>query len=61
MTGTRHGPLDTTQNLTVYIYANYFEYQRMGYGAAVATLFAGAIMTITLVQWRVFGRRVHYR
>ena len=61
MTGTGHGPLDTTQNLTVYIYANYFEYQRMGYGAAVATLFAGAIMTITLVQWRVFGRRVHYR
>ena len=61
MTGTGHGPLDTTQNLTVYIYANFYEYGRMGYGAAVATLLAGAIMTITIVQWRVFGRRVHYR
>lgn len=61
MTGTGHGPLDTTQNLTVYIYANFFEYGRMGYGAAVATLLAGGIMTLTLVQWRLFGRRVHYR
>ena len=61
MTGTGHGPLDTTQNLTVYIYANFYEYGRMGYGAAVATLLAGAIMTLTLVQWRFFGRKVFYR
>ena len=61
MTGTGHGPLDTTQNLTVYIYANFYEYGRMGYGAAVATLLAGAIMTLTLVQWRFFGRKVYYR
>ncbi len=61
MTGTGHGPLDTTQNLTVYIYANFYEYQRMGYGAAVATLLAGTIMTLTLVQWRLFGRKVYYR
>ena len=60
MTGTGHGPLDTTQNLTVYIYANYFEYQRQGYGAAVATLLAAAIMLLTLAQWRLFGRRVYY-
>lgn len=60
MTGTGHGPLDTTQNLTVLIYANYFEYQRQGFGAAVATLLAALIVIFTLVQWRVFGRKVHY-
>jgi len=61
MTGTGHGPLDTTQNLTVYIFANFYEYGRMGYGAAVATLLAGTIMALTLVQWRLFGRKVYYR
>ena len=61
MTGTGHGPLDTTQNLTVYIYANFYEYGRMGYGAAVATLLAVAIMAFTLLQWRFLGRRVFYK
>ena len=51
----------TTQNLTVYLYANFYEYGRMGYGAAVATLLAVAIMVFTLLQWRFLGRRVFYR
>ncbi|MDK1022558.1 MAG: sugar ABC transporter permease, partial [Candidatus Hydrogenedentes bacterium] len=59
MTGGGRGPLDTTQNLTVYIYVNYLD--RMGYASAVATLLAGTIMTFTLVQWRLFGRKVYYR
>lgn len=59
LTGGR-GPLDTTQNLTVYIYSNFYEYHRLGYGAAVATLLAVAIVALTLIQWRYVGRRVHY-
>lgn len=61
LTGTGRGPLDTTQNLTVYVYTNFYEYQRLGYGAAVATLLCLTIVTLTLVQWRLVGRRVYYQ
>ena len=49
-----------TQNLVVYIFAQLYESQRYGYGAAVATLLCVAIMALTLLQWRYVGRRVHY-
>ncbi len=61
LTGNGRGPLDTTQNMTVYIYSNLYEYGRLGYGAAVATLLCAAIAVLTLVQWRVAGRRVFYQ
>ena len=60
LTGNGRGPVDSTQNVTVYIYSNFYEYQRWGYGAAVATLLCLTIVTLTLVQWRFVGRRVHY-
>lgn len=49
-----------TQNLVVYVYAQLYENQRYGYGAAVATLLCLAIVVLTLVQWRYAGRRVFY-
>lgn len=61
LTGNGSGPLDTTRNLTVYIYANFYEYQRWGYGAATATLLCLAIILLTILQWRFVGRRVHYQ
>ncbi len=61
LTGNGRGPLDTTQNLTVYLYANFYEYGRLGYGAAVATLLCVALALLTVVQWRVFSRKVYYR
>jgi ABC-type sugar transport system permease subunit len=61
LTGNGRGPLDTTQNMTVYIYTTFYENQRWGYGAAVATLLCIAIIGLTLVQWRYVGRRVHYQ
>lgn len=60
LTGDGRGPVDTTQNVIVYIYSNFYEYQRWGYGTAVATLLCIAIVTLTLLQWRFVGRRVHY-
>ena len=60
LTGTGRGPLDTTQNMTVFIFTNLYQYQRLGFGAAAATLLAAAIVALTLVQWRFVGRRVHY-
>lgn len=60
LTGTGRGPLNTTQNLTVYIYTNFYEYGRLGYGAAVAVLLCIAIVSFTILQWRFIGRKVHY-
>jgi len=60
LTGNGRGPVDTTQNVTVYIYSSFYEYQRLGYGAAVATLLCLAIVALTLLQWRFVGRKVHY-
>lgn len=60
LTGNGRGPVDSTQNVTVYIYSNFYEYQRWGYGAAVATLLCFMIVVLTLIQWRWVGRRVHY-
>ena len=61
LTGNGRGPVDSTQNLTVYIYANFYEYQYYGYGTAVATLLCLVIVVLTLVQWQYIGRKVHYQ
>ena len=60
LTGNGRGPLDTTQNMTVYIFTNMYEYNDYGYGAAVAALLCVVIVGLTVVQWRFVGRRVHY-
>ncbi len=60
LTGTGRGPYNTTMNMTVYIFASLYERQRIGYGAALATLLAVAIIALTVVQWRFLGRKVHY-
>lgn len=60
LTAGGRGPADSTQNLIVYIYSSFYESQRWGYGAAVATLLCLAIVALTLLQWRFVGRRVHY-
>lgn len=54
------GPARTTETMTVHIFANFYLYGRQGYGAAIATLLALAIVGLTVVQWRFLGRRVHY-
>ena len=60
LTGDGLGPVDTTQNMTVYIFASFYLNGREGYGAAVATLLAIAIVALTIVQWRLVGRKVYY-
>jgi multiple sugar transport system permease protein len=46
-----------TENLILYIYAQFYEYGYWGYGAAAATLMSAMIIALTVVQWRVLGRR----
>ncbi len=60
LTGNGQGPVNTTQNMTVYIFASFYLNGREGYGAAVATLLAVSIVALTIVQWRIVGRKVYY-
>lgn len=59
----RGGPAGTTRNVTLYIVQSFYEdAPRLGpgYGSAVAMLLFGIILALTLLQFRVIGRRVHY-
>jgi len=53
-------PDTATRNLTMYIYAMFYENQQIGYGAAMASVLALALGGLTLAQWRLLGRRVYY-
>lgn len=57
---THGGGMADTQNLILYIYAQFYQYGYWGYAAAVATLLLLAIVLLTVLQWRILGRRVHY-
>ena len=59
----RGGPLGTTRNITVYIVQAFRDFSTSlgpGYGSAVAMLLFAIILALTLLQFRVLGRRVHY-
>jgi multiple sugar transport system permease protein len=42
------------------LYTESFEFMRTGYGAAVTVIFLFIVVALTLIQARVFDRRVHY-
>lgn len=60
--GEAGGPLDSTLTITVYIFRNIYERANaVGYAAAVAFLLFFIILGLTIVQFRVFSKRVHYQ
>jgi multiple sugar transport system permease protein len=62
MTDPNHGgPLGTTRNATMYIFLNFFEFQRLGYASAVAFILFFVVLILTIIQLRVIGPRVHYQ
>jgi multiple sugar transport system permease protein len=57
------GPLGTTRNITMYIFASFYQNTSRlgyGYGAAVAFLLFGLILLLTVIQFKLLGERVHY-
>ncbi|QOZ23973.1 carbohydrate ABC transporter permease [Bradyrhizobium sp. CCBAU 51753] len=58
---TQGGPGHASEMLLYTLYRESFEYLRTGYGAAVAVVFLAIVVTLTLVQARIMGRRVHYQ
>jgi ABC-type sugar transport system permease subunit len=60
--GEAGGPLDTTLTITVYLFRNFYERANsVGYAAAVAFLLFFIMLGLTIVQFRVIGRRVQYQ
>jgi multiple sugar transport system permease protein len=44
----------------MYVYNQAFQFFHMGYAAAIAWILFTVILTITLIQWRIQKRWVHY-
>lgn len=57
---TNGGPAGATTSVSFYIYRLAYEWYRMGYAASVAWTLFVVIFGITLVNWRLGGRLVHY-
>ncbi len=56
------GPIDATLTITVLIFRNFYERANaVGYAAAIALLLFLIILGLTVVQFRLFSRRVHYQ
>jgi len=57
---TGGGPNGATTTIIYYIYNNAFVWHRMGYAAAIAWFLFLIVFVCTLIQWRYFGKNVHY-
>ncbi|MER3556139.1 MAG: sugar ABC transporter permease [Meiothermus sp.] len=57
---TDGGPSNATNTVVFYIYQNAFRFYRMGYASAVAWILFVIIFAVTLVQYRLQNRWVHY-
>ncbi len=58
------GPMGSTRNITLYIVQSFYDNAPRlgpGYGCAVAVILFGLVLALTLLQFRVLGRRVHYQ
>jgi multiple sugar transport system permease protein len=57
---TTGGPDYASESIVMWLYDQGFRYFRMGYAASMAFTLAAMILVATLVQFRLFGRRVEY-
>ena len=57
---TAGGPAYATWFLALHIYHQAFEFYRLGYGSALAWLFAVVLIIFTIIQLRLSRRWVHY-
>ncbi len=58
---TEGGPARSTELLLHTLYVESFDYLRTGYGAAMAVVFLAIVTGLTLLQARLFDRRMHYQ
>ncbi len=58
---TRGGPVDATRTLVYGIYLDAFQDFKFGYASTQALVLFAILLTLTLVQFFVLERRVHYQ
>lgn len=58
---TQGGPGFASDTLVYAMYREGFVYFKAGYAAAISIVFFVCVLVLTLTQFRVFERRVHYR
>lgn len=54
---TGGGPVEATNVIVLYLYQQAFQFFRMGYASAVAYVLFAFVFLITLIQFRLLGRR----
>jgi len=57
---TDGGPANATRTIVYHIWERAFVFLEMGYAAAVAWLLFFMVFLVTLLQWKLQGRWVHY-
>lgn len=57
---TQGGPMGSTETIVYSIYKNAFEWFKMGYASALAWILFGIIFVVTMLQWWLQKRWVHY-
>ena len=57
---TDGGPANATRTMVYHIWEEAFVFLEMGYAAAVAWVLFFIVFLVTLVQWKLQGRWVHY-
>jgi multiple sugar transport system permease protein len=57
---TEGGPGYATTTLVYYIYEYAFQFFKMGYAAAMAWVLFAIVFVLTVIQFRVQARWVHY-
>jgi multiple sugar transport system permease protein len=57
---TGGGPAGSTTTIMYYIYNNAFQWFKMGYAAAIAWVLFILVFIVTLINWKVGGKLVHY-
>lgn len=57
---TQGGPLGATTTITYYLYQEAFEHFAMGRASAVACVLFVLLLSLTLIQFKFVGSRVHY-
>ena len=59
-TMTKGGPVNATNVIVFYLYEKAFVYFEMGYAFAVAYVLFLIIFLVTVIQWKVGAKKVHY-
>ncbi|MEL7650028.1 MAG: sugar ABC transporter permease [Sedimentibacter sp.] len=57
---TKGGPGYSTHTVSYYLFANAFEYGKMGYACAMSVVMFIIILTVTLIQDKIMNKNVQY-